>query len=37
LRDVAKTTGLGDNGRLCKIRVMLHESHVARGWYEADI
>ena len=37
LRDVAKSTGLGDNGRLRRIRVSLHESHVARGWYEADI
>lgn len=37
LRDVAKSTGLGDNGRLCRIKVSLEESHVARGWYEADI
>lgn len=37
LRDTAKTTGLGDAGRLRKIRVQLHESHVARGWYEGDI
>ncbi len=37
LRDVAKTTGLGDGGRVCRIKVSLHESHVARGWYEADI
>ncbi len=37
LKDVAKTTGLGDNGRVKRIRVQLHESHAARGWYEADI
>jgi 6-pyruvoyl-tetrahydropterin synthase len=37
LRDAAATQGLGDNGRLRRIRVMLHESHLARGWYEADI
>lgn len=37
LRDVTKTTGLGDNGRVCRIKVSLHESHVARGWYEADV
>jgi 6-pyruvoyl-tetrahydropterin synthase len=37
LRDVATTTGLGDGGRLKRIRVKMHESHVARGWYEADI
>ena len=37
LRDFAKTTGLGDGGRVCRIKVSLEESHVARGWYEADI
>ncbi len=37
LRDVAVSTGLGDNGRLRRIKVSLHESHMARGWYEADI
>lgn len=37
LRDVAKSTGLGDNGRVCRIKVTLHESDVARGWYEADV
>ncbi len=37
LREVAKSSGLGDNGRVKRIRVQLHESHVARGWYEADI
>lgn len=37
LRDDVKTTGLGDGGRVCRIKVTLEESHVARGWYEADI
>jgi 6-pyruvoyl-tetrahydropterin synthase len=37
LRDAAKSKGLGDGGRLRSIRVMMHESHVARGWYQADI
>jgi 6-pyruvoyl-tetrahydropterin synthase len=37
LREAARTTGLGDGGRVRRIRIMLHESHVARGWYEADI
>lgn len=37
LRNTAKTTGLGDNGRVFRIKVSLEESHVARGWYEADI
>lgn len=25
------------SGRIRKLKVMLHESHVARGWYEADL
>lgn len=37
LRAVATTTGLGDNGRVKRIRVQLHESHTARGWYESDV
>jgi 6-pyruvoyl-tetrahydropterin synthase len=37
LSKVLKTTGLGDSGRVCRIKVSLHESHVARGWYEADV
>ncbi|MAN98144.1 6-carboxytetrahydropterin synthase [uncultured Roseovarius sp.] len=37
LRDISRAEGLGDAGRLARIRVMLHESHVARGWYEADL
>ena len=28
---------LGDGGRLRRLRVTLHESHVARGWYEAEL
>lgn len=28
---------VGDGGRVRRLRVMLHESHVARGWYEADV
>lgn len=34
---VARTKGLGDDGRIAKIRVMLHESHVARAWYEGEL
>jgi len=37
LKDATKATGLGDNGRVKRIRVQLHESHTARGWYEADL
>ena len=25
------------SARICRLRVTLHESHVARGWYEADL
>ncbi|MEM6712912.1 MAG: 6-carboxytetrahydropterin synthase [Pseudomonadota bacterium] len=37
LRSDVKATGLGDQGRVCRIKVSLEESHVARGWYEADV
>lgn len=33
----ARAGRLGDAGRLRRIRVTLHESHAARGWYEADL
>lgn len=32
----AERFGPGSN-RICKIRVTLHESHMAKGWYEADL
>lgn len=28
---------LGDKGRVKRLRIMLHESHVARAWFEGDI
>ena len=28
---------LGDHGRVKKLRVMLHESHVARAWFESEV
>jgi 6-pyruvoyl-tetrahydropterin synthase len=28
---------LNDNGRVTRLRITLHESHLARGWFEADI
>ena len=37
LAAAAREGRLGDGGRLRRIRVTLHESHVARGWYEADL
>ena len=33
----AKAGGLADDGRVRRIRVSLHESHVARAWFEAGI
>lgn len=37
LADAARGGRLGDAGRLARIRVTLHESHAARGWYEAAL
>ncbi len=37
LAAAAQAGRLGDGGRLRRMRVTLHESHVARGWYEADL
>ena len=37
LAAAARGGRLGDGGRLRRIRVTLHESHTARGWYEADL
>ncbi len=37
LKEATTSTDLGNGGRVKRIRVQLHESHVARGWYEADI
>jgi 6-pyruvoyl-tetrahydropterin synthase len=37
LAAAARLGRLGDDGRLRRIRVTLHESHAARAWYEADL
>jgi 6-pyruvoyl-tetrahydropterin synthase len=37
LAAAARAGRLSDGGRLRRLRVTLHESHVARGWYEADV
>ncbi len=38
LADAVRAKRLGSGSeRICKLRVTLHESHVARGWYEADL
>lgn len=39
--ELAKAVKAGELGpgsdRICKLRVLLHESHMARGWYEAEL
>jgi 6-pyruvoyl-tetrahydropterin synthase len=37
LAAAARAGRLEDGGRIRRIRVTLHESHVARAWYEASI
>ena len=32
-----RSGAVGDNGRVKKVRIMLHESHIARAWFEGDI
>jgi len=33
----ARAGELADGGRLKKLRITLHESHMARAWYEGDL
>ncbi len=37
LADKVKAGELKDAGRVKKLRITLHESHLARGWFEAEI
>ena len=38
LAKAVKAGELGDGSdRICKLRVLLNESHMARGWYEAEL
>lgn len=37
LAAAARAGRLEDGGRVARIRVTLHESHVARAWYEAAV
>jgi 6-pyruvoyl-tetrahydropterin synthase len=37
LADAVRAGRVADDGRIRKIRVMLHESHVARAWYEGAL
>ncbi len=37
LAQAARAGSLGDGGRVRRIRVTLHESHVARAWFEGAL
>ena len=37
LAEAARAGRLGDGSRLRRLRVTLHESHVARGWFEGAL
>lgn len=37
LAAAVRAGSVGDGGRVRRIRVQLHESHVARAWYEAAL
>lgn len=37
LAEAVRGGELGDPGRIARLRVTLHESHVARAWYEAAL
>jgi 6-pyruvoyl-tetrahydropterin synthase len=37
LRARVAAGGLGDGGRVRRLRITLHESHIAKAWYEGDI
>lgn len=37
LAGAVRTGKMADGGRVRRLKVTLHESHVARGWYEADL
>jgi 6-pyruvoyl-tetrahydropterin synthase len=37
LATIARSGRLGEVGRIRRLRVTMHESHLARGWYEAAL
>ncbi len=37
LAEQVRTGKLADQGRVKRLRIMLHESHIARAWYEAEV
>jgi 6-pyruvoyl-tetrahydropterin synthase len=37
MAEFARGGRLNDGGRVKKLRILLHESHVARAWYEGEV
>ncbi|TGN67705.1 6-carboxytetrahydropterin synthase [Paracoccus liaowanqingii] len=37
MAEKVRAGGLSDGGRVKKLRILLHESHMARAWYEGDL
>ena len=37
MADRVRAGDLKDAGRVKRLRITLHESHLARGWFEAEI
>lgn len=37
LAEQVRAGTLNDNGRIQRLRITLHESHVARAWFESDL
>jgi len=37
MAELVRAGRLEENGRVKRLRITLHESHVARAWYEGDI
>lgn len=37
LAEQVRAGNLGDDGRVTRLKIMLHESHLARAWFESDL
>jgi 6-pyruvoyl-tetrahydropterin synthase len=37
LAERIRTGQLGDGGRVQRLKIMLHESHIARAWFESEL
>jgi 6-pyruvoyl-tetrahydropterin synthase len=35
--EASRSGRLQDGGRVCRLRITLHESHLARAWFEAEV